>query len=99
MLSMITLKRLPQFDSWLVGLRDGVTKARLLARLRKVQLGNFGDYKSVGEGVFEMRIFYGAGYRVYFVQRGSEIVVLLAGGDKSTQSTDIQKAIQLSKQV
>jgi putative addiction module killer protein len=88
-----------KFDSWLSGLRDGVTKSRLLARLRKVQLGNLGDIKPVGEGVFEMRIFYGAGYRLYFVLRGSEILVLLAGGDKSTQSTDIQKAIQLSKQV
>ena len=87
------------FDDWFSGLRDRQAKARVQARIDRAELGNFGDYKSVGEGVFEMRIFYGAGYRVYFVQRGSEIVVLLAGGDKSIQSTDIQKAIQLSKQV
>jgi putative addiction module killer protein len=87
------------FDDWFLGLRDRQAKARIQARIDRAELGNLGDYKPVGEGVFEMRIFYGAGYRLYFVLRGSEIVVLLAGGDKSTQSVDIQKAIQLSKQV
>jgi len=87
------------FDDWFLGLRDRQAKARIQARIDRAELGNLGDYKPVGEGVFEMRIFYGVGYRLYFVLRGSEIVVLLAGGDKSTQSADIQKAIQLSKQV
>jgi putative addiction module killer protein len=93
---MIIVKRLPQFDSWLVGLRDGVTKARLLARLRKVQLGNLGDVKSVGDDVFEMREHFGSGWRMYYVQRGDVLIVMLGGGDKSTQDADIMKAKRLA---
>jgi putative addiction module killer protein len=93
---MITVKRLSQFDSWLAGLRDGVTKGRLLARLRKVQLGNLGDVKSLGDGVFEMREHFGSGWRMYYVQRGDVLVIMLGGGDKSTQDADIIKAKRLA---
>ena len=76
-----------------------MARTRILIRLRRVSLGNIGDVKPVGEGVSELRIDYGAGYRVYFIQRGKTLVVLLAGGDKRTQPRDIQKAITLSKTV
>jgi len=76
-----------------------MAKTRILLRIRRVSLGNIGDVKSVGEGVSELRIDYGAGYRVYFIQRGKTLVVLLAGGDKRTQTKDIQRAIALSKTV
>ena len=76
-----------------------MARTRILIRLRRVSLGHFGDVKPVGEGVSELRIDYGAGYRVYFIQRGKTLVVLLAGGDKRTQPKDIQKAIALSKTV
>jgi putative addiction module killer protein len=76
-----------------------MAKTRILLRIRRVSLGNLGDVKPVGEGVSELRIDYGAGYRVYFIQTGKTLVVLIAGGDKRTQSRDIQKAITLSKTV
>jgi putative addiction module killer protein len=87
------------FDNWFEKLRDNAAKARINARLRRVQEGNLGDIKPVGEGVSEMRIHYGAGYRLYFVQRGLEIIVLLAGGDKSTQTNDIKTALKLAKEL
>lgn len=76
-----------------------MAKTRILIRIRRVSLGNIGDVKPVGEGVSELRIDYGAGYRVYFTQRGKTLVVLLAGGDKKTQTKDIQRAIALAKTV
>jgi putative addiction module killer protein len=76
-----------------------MAQTRILIRIRRVSLGNFGDVKSVGEGVYELRIDYGAGYRVYFIRKGEALVVLLGGGDKRTQPRDIQKAIALSKLV
>jgi len=76
-----------------------MAKTRILIRIRRVSLGNIRDVKPVGDGVSELRIDYGAGYRVYFIQRGKMLVVLLAGGDKRTQPRDIQKAIALSKSV
>lgn len=76
-----------------------MAKTRILIRIRRVSLGNLGDAKPVDEGVSELRIDYGAGYRVYFVQRGKTLVVLLAGGDKRTQPKDIRRAIALSKTV
>jgi putative addiction module killer protein len=88
-----------QFDNWFSNLQDKQAKARIQARIDRAELGNLGDYKAVGEGVFEMRIHYGQGYRVYFVQRGLEMIVLLAGSDKSTQACDIDKAIFLAKQL
>ena len=76
-----------------------MAKTRILIRIRRVSLGNFGDVKSVGEGVSELRVDCGPGYRVYFLRRGETLVVLLGGGDKRTQSRDIQRAIALSKVV
>lgn len=75
------------------------TKARINARLRRAELGNFGDCEPVSEGVSEMRIHYGLGYRVYFLQRGYEVFILLVGGDKSTQSRDIKIALQLARKL
>ncbi|MBR8833591.1 MAG: type II toxin-antitoxin system RelE/ParE family toxin [Stigonema ocellatum SAG 48.90 = DSM 106950] len=80
------------FDEWLDALQDRRGKAKIRARLDRVEDGNLGDYKSVGEGVFELRIDHGSGYRIYFGSEGSKIIILLCGGDKSTQSQDICRA-------
>lgn len=80
------------FDNWLYGLKDRATKARIIARLNRVALGNMGDSKSVGEGVCELRLDFGKGYRVYFAQEGEEIVLLLCGGDKGSQAKDVRLA-------
>lgn len=85
------------FRSWLRHLRDDRAKARIVARIRRLEQGNPGDVAPVGAGVSEMRIHYGPGYRVYFVQRGAEIVVLLCGGDKKTQAADIETAKEMAK--
>ncbi|BAP88414.1 addiction module killer protein [Burkholderiales bacterium GJ-E10] len=92
-----TVKRLDEFSDWLRGQKDGPTRQRLIKRLRKAQLGNLGDVGSVGEGVFEMREHFGPGWRMYYVQRGEVLVVMLGGGDKSTQQADIRRAIALAK--
>jgi putative addiction module killer protein len=94
---MCTLVRSSDFDSWLTGLADLKGKARILARLRSAILGNLGDCESVGEGVSEMRIHYGPGYRVYFVRDGRTVYLLLTGGDKSSQRRDIERAKKLAK--
>lgn len=86
------------FDSWFKGLRDRRAAARINARLRRVSLGNLGDVAPVGDGVSEMRIFYGPGYRIYFVQEGQALIVLLCGGDKSTQKKDIKRAKELANE-
>lgn len=85
------------FDDWFASLRDIRARVRIQARIDRAVLGNFGDCAPVGEGVSEMRIHYGPGYRVYFAQRGLEVVILLAGGDKSSQSKDIARAIDLAR--
>lgn len=87
------------FDSWFEGLRDHTGKSAIKVRLRRAEDGNFGDCETVGEGVSEMRIHYGPGYRVYFKRTGMEIVILLAGGDKSTQAKDIKKALKLAREL
>lgn len=94
---MYEIKTTETFDEWFDSLRDTQGKARINARLRRVELGNFGDAEPVGENVSELRFFFGPGYRVYFIQEGDEIIVLLAGGDKSSQQKDIDKAIELAK--
>jgi putative addiction module killer protein len=80
------------FELWLESLRDRQARARIKARLDRVENGNFGDYKPVGSGVMELRIDYGQGYRIYFAQAGETIVLLLCGGDKNTQNQDIIRA-------
>jgi putative addiction module killer protein len=87
------------FDEWFASLRDRQGKLRVQARIDRAELGNFGDCEPVGEGVSEMRIHVGPGYRVYFVERGLEIVILLAGGDKATQNKDIKTAQKLARQL
>lgn len=80
------------FKEWMRSLRDKPTKARIQSRIDRLRLGNLGDYQSVGDGVFELRIHFGSGYRVYFGLHGAQVVLLLCGGDKSTQTRDIADA-------
>ena len=87
------------FDQWFIGLKDSRGRFRIQARIDRAELGNFGDCEPVGEGVSEMRIHFGPGYRVYLTQRGMEIVVLLAGGDKSTQVKDIKAALKMAREL
>ena len=87
------------FDQWFDGLKDTKGRFRVQARIDRAELGNFGDCEPVGEGVSEMRIHFGPGYRVYFAQRGAVIVLLLVGGDKSTQAKDIKAAINLNREI
>jgi len=94
---MNTIIRSSDFDSWLSGLADQKAKARVLARLRSAMFGNFGDCESVGEGVFEMRIHVGPGYRIYLTRTGTTIYVVLAGGDKSSQKQDIARAKNMAR--
>ncbi len=96
---MKTVLTTETFDAWLAELRDPQAAARIKMRIGRVESGNFGDCEPVGEGVSEMRIHYGPGYRVYFMQRGLEVVILLAGGDKSTQSKDIKIALKLARKL
>ena len=77
-------------------IRDGLTKRRLATRLRKAQMGNLGDVKQVGKGVFEMREHFGPGWRMYFVRRGRALIVMLGGGDKATQAADIARAVKMA---
>lgn len=86
------------FDAWFRSLRDLRAKARIAARLDRVAEGNFGDVKSIGSGISELRIDYGPGYRVYFTRRGAVLVVVLAGGDKRTQKTDIRLVQHIAAQ-
>ena len=96
---MFIVKQLPQFEYWLIGLKDGFTRRRLARRLDKAQRGLLGDVAPVGEGVFEMREFFGPGWRMYYIQQGDVLIVMLGGGDKSTQEADIANAIALSKNI
>jgi putative addiction module killer protein len=96
---MFSIKRTDEFNDWLNGIRDGLTQRRLVKRLRKVTLGNLGDVTPVGDGVFEMREHFGPGWRMYYIQRGSVLIVMLGGGDKSTQAADISKAVKLAAMI
>ena len=94
---MVDIKKTDVYARWLDNLRDIRARARVLARVERLAAGNPGDVKSIGEGVSEIRIDYGPGYRVYFTRRGNKIVILLAGGDKSTQDSDIKTAQELAR--
>jgi putative addiction module killer protein len=96
---MFSILTTETFDDWFSALRDRQAQRRIQARIDRVEDGNFGDVQPVGEGVSELRIHFGPGYRVYIKQRGAEIIVLLVGGDKSTQQTDIATALALARQL
>ena len=95
---MIEIRETETFSSWLRDLRDDRARAKIAARVRRLAFGNPGDLKPVGEGISELRIHHGAGYRVYFVQRGTLLIMLLCGGDKATQDKDIATAKKLVKE-
>ena len=98
-LRMIEVRETDEFREWFEGLRDLTAQMRIGIRIRRVSLGNFGDAKSVGDGLFELRIQYGPGYRVYYARQGDTVVILLAGGDKSTQRRDIERAKALAREL
>lgn len=89
--------RSAKFDAWLIALQDKIGRARIVHRIRSAEHGNFGDCEAVGEGVYEMRIHFVPGYRVYFTRRGEVAYLLLLGGDKSSQKRDIKNAIEMAK--
>jgi putative addiction module killer protein len=94
---MLEIRQTIEYSEWFDGLRDRQAQARINSRIRRLSLGNPGDVRPVGHGVSELRIEHGPGYRVYFVQHGAALVVLLAGGDKRTQDRDIQTALALAR--
>jgi len=96
---VIEVNQTEEFAKWLHKLRDQRAKARIAARIRRAELGNFGDVHAIAGGVSEMRVDYGPGYRVYFVSRGPQAIVLLCGGDKSSQARDVKRAKSLAKEV
>ena len=96
---MIEVRQTETYIRWISRLRDRQARARINIRVRRLSLGNFGDARPVGGGVSEIRIDYGPGYRVYFIHRGSALVVLLAGGDKSSQRRDIARARDLAREL
>ena len=96
---MMKIRKTDIFVKWLGSLKDRRAKVRILARIDRLEMGYFGDVRPVGEGVSELRIFYGPGYRIYFIQRHSVLVILLAGGDKQSQQMDIAKAKKTAKQL
>ncbi|ENN8378691.1 type II toxin-antitoxin system RelE/ParE family toxin [Providencia rettgeri] len=95
---MIEILQTPEVVKWFTSLKDKKAKAKILMRLERMEEGNFGDAEPIGDGLSELRIHQGKGYRVYFGNKNNKIILLLCGGDKSTQQTDIRKAKQLAKQ-
>ena len=96
---MIEVRQSEVFASWLEDLRDERARARIVVRMRRLSLGNVGDVKPIGDGISEARIDYGPGYRLYFVRRGTAVIVLLCGGDKRTQARDIKAAKDMARQL
>ena len=94
---MIEVRKTEVFAKWIDGLQDIRARARILVRIERLKVGNPGDVKPIGEGILELRIDYGPGYRVYFKRIGQKMIILLAGGDKKTQPKDIRTAISLSR--
>jgi len=96
---MTDIRKTDIFAKWIDGLKDIRARARIQARIERLALGNFGDVKPVGKGVAELRVDYGPGYRVYFKRSGRTVIILLAGGDKRTQSRDIDTALRLAREL
>jgi putative addiction module killer protein len=96
---VIEVRQTETFTHWLAHLRDGRARARVNTRIRRLTLGNAGDARPVGGGISEMRIDYGPGYRIYFIQRGTMLIILLAGGDEDTQDRDIKLAHELASKL
>ena len=96
---MIEVRQTDVYAAWFATLKDRQARARIDVRIRRLSLGNPGDVKPVEEGVSELRIDYGPGYRIYFIQRGQQLIILLAGGDKRTQSRDIETALDFARTV
>lgn len=96
---MYTILRSDEFDDWLKSLKDDRATVRIVARIRSAEAGNFGDVEPVGEGVLEMRIHYGPGYRLYFVRRGRFVYLLLWGGNKASQKRDIKRAQDMARRL
>ena len=94
---MIEILQTDEFTKWLKRLKDATARARILVRIRRLSLTeNFGDMKPIGDGIYEMRIDYGPGYRLYYARRGNELILLLMGGNKSSQQKDIEKAKRIN---
>ena len=98
-INMITVRETENFKKWIRALKDRIAQSVITARIRRISAGNFGDSRPVGDGVSELRIDYGPGFRVYFTQRGQEIIILLCGGDKSTQNRDIETAKRIAQNI
>jgi putative addiction module killer protein len=98
-ITMITVRETESFKKWVRSLKDRIAQAVIAARIRRISAGNFGDSKPVGDGISELRIDYGPGYRLYFTRYGQEIVILLCGGDKSTKGRDIEAAKRIAKNI
>ena len=98
-INLYTIKRMPEFDEWLGSLKDSMTRLRLARRLEKAQRGLLGDVAPVGEGVQEMREFFGPGWRMYFIEKNQALIVMLGGGNKSSEANDIHRAIALSRTI
>ena len=96
---MVEVRKTDSFAKWLDGLRDLRARARVQVRIQRLAAGNPGDVRPVGEGVSELRIDYGPGYRIYFTRRGNRLIILLAGGDKATQARDIANAIRMAREI
>lgn len=96
---MIEVKRLPEFDKWFANIKDKMVRIRLARRLDKMQRGNFGDVKHIQDDIWEMREFFGSGWRLYYLKYDNVLIVMLGGGDKSTQQKNIRTAIQLAKTI
>lgn len=94
---MNSFLRTEEFDHWLFGLKDKIGRARIIHRIRSAEHGNFGDCESVGDGVSEMRIHFGPGYRAYYMRRAAVVYLLLLGGEKSSQKRDIKRAIEMAR--
>lgn len=96
---MVQVRRTTEFIDWLVNLRDVAVRARIAKRIDRIAAGNFGDAKSIGDGVSELRFAFGPGYRVYYTRRGDVVVILLCGGDKGSQARDIQQAKAMARDI